>query len=216
MSTDAYFVPRSVPVLRSDRVAEVEAAASARGYAAGYAAGARAARDEAERLRAALEADHARRTAERDERTARAVAVLREAARALGERTVPVVAAAQDATVRGALDLAGAVLGYELTDRPGAARAALARATAVADGAVVAVRLHPDDVSLLTEAGVDDVRLVADASLDRGDAVAELEHGFLDARVRAAVDRARAELALLDVGPDRTPDGGPGASGGSS
>ena len=153
MSTDASFVPRAVPVLRSDRVAEVEAAASARGYAAGYAAGARAARDEAERLRAALEADHARRTAERDERTARAVAVLREAARALGERTVPVVAAAQDATVRGALDLAGSVLGYELTDRPGAARAALARATAVADGAVVAVRLLPADESLRPAGG---------------------------------------------------------------
>ncbi len=67
-------------------------------------------------------------------------------------------------------------------------------------------------MSLLTEAGAGDVRLVADASLDRGDAVADLEHGFLDARVRAAVDRARAELALLDVGPEA----GHGASGGPS
>ncbi|MFC8923856.1 FliH/SctL family protein [Cellulosimicrobium sp. NPDC057127] len=195
MSTDTRFVPQAVPVLPSARLQEVEASASARGYAAGYAAGARAAQQDAARARAELEAEHARRVAEQAARTERALAVLREAARALGERTVPVVAEAQDATVRGALDLAESIVGFQLADRSRAAQAALERVTASAEGAVVAVRLHPDDVDLLAETGVADALLVPDPALRRGDAVADLEHGFLDARVRTAVERARAALA---------------------
>lgn len=214
MSTDTRFVPQAVPVLRSARLQEVEASASARGYAAGYAAGARAAQEESLRVRAELEEDHARRVAEQAARTERALAVLREAARALGERTVPVVAEAQDATLRGALDLAESIVGFQLADRSRAAQAALERATSAADGAVVAVRLHPDDVRLLAEVGVADVRLVADPALHRGDAVAELEHGFLDARVRSAVERARAALADAATSgtTEQTPAGAPGGA----
>lgn len=62
---------------------------------------------------------------------------------------------------------------------------------------MVAVRLHPDDVHLLAQAGVEDPVLLADATLGRGDAVADLEHGFLDARIGTAVARARAGLAAL-------------------
>lgn len=208
-------MPQAVPVLASARLQEVEASASARGYAAGYAAGARAAQEDALRVRAELEEEHARRAAEQAARTERALAVLREAARALGERTVPVAAEAQDATVRGALDLAESIVGFQLADRSLAAQAALERATSTADAAVVAVRLHPEDVRLLGETGVADVRLVADPRLQRGDAVAELEHGFLDARVRSAVERARAALAEPGAGPAGA-EAGAGTPGGTA
>ncbi|MFC7879047.1 FliH/SctL family protein [Isoptericola sp. NPDC057391] len=195
MSGDATFVPQDLPVLRTARGQEAEEAAAARGYAAGYAAGLRAAQVETARARRDLEAEHARAEAALAERTRRGLDALDAAVRALGERTAPVVAEAHDALVRGALDLAEAVVGSFLADPPQAARAALARATAHVEEPVAAVRLHPDDVRLLTEAGADAVRLVPDATLDPGDAVAELEHGFLDARIRSAVARARAELA---------------------
>ena len=183
MSTESAFVPNAVPVLHSSRAQEVEAAASARGYAAGYAAGARAAQEGVDRLRASLEEEHARRAAEQVESIRRTVVLLHEAA--------------QEATLRGALDLAEAIVGLQLADRSLAAHAALARVTSSAEAAIVEVRLHPDDVRLLTEAGVREPVLVPDASLRRGDAVADLEKGYLDARVGAAVERARAELATL-------------------
>ncbi|GAA3227515.1 FliH/SctL family protein [Oerskovia jenensis] len=197
MSTEAAFVPNAVPVLHSSRVQEVESSASARGYAAGYAAGARAAQEGVDRLRASLEEEHARRAAEQVESIRRTVTLLHEAVRALAGRTVPVVEAAQDAVLGGALGLAEAIVGLQLTDRAHAAHAALARVTSTLEGAVVEVRLHPEDVRLLTEAGVEEPALVPDATLRRGDAVAELEHGFLDARIGTAVERARAELAVL-------------------
>jgi len=204
LSTEQAFVLSAVPVLHSSRAQEVEAAASARGYAAGYAAGARAAQEAADRLRSSLEDEHARRAAEQAESVRQAVAALRAAATALAERTVPAVESAQTATLRGALSLAEAIVGLQLSDRDSAARAALARATSSADAAVVEVRLHPDDVRLLVSAGVEEPVLVADATLRQGDAVATLEHGFLDARVGAAVERARAGLeALVETGEHR-------------
>ncbi|MHA7132022.1 FliH/SctL family protein [Oerskovia turbata] len=197
MSTEQAFVASAIPVLRSDRSQAIEEAASTRGFAAGYAAGARAAQEGADRLRAQLEEEHARRSAEQVESTRRTVALLREATRALVDRTVPAVATAQEATLRGALALAEAIVGHGLADHDRAARAALARVTSSAEPALVEVRMHPDDVRLLVEAGVTEPVLVPDATLRRGDAVADLEQGFLDARITTAVERARAELAAL-------------------
>jgi flagellar assembly protein FliH len=191
------FVPQLAPVLPGTHLARLEEAASRRGYAAGYAIGARAAREEA----ALLAEQEERRTAEHAERTGRARRLLDAAVRSLTERTVPVVAEAQAATVAGALDLAEAIVGVQLGDREHAARAALARATSHAHGATVAVRLHPDDMGLLAGSGAADVTLVPDVTLLPGDAVAELEHGFLDARVRTAVERARDALGTLGEAP---------------
>lgn len=212
MSTDALeslFVPQAVPVLHSSRVQELEASASARGYAAGYAAGARAAQEGVEHLRTSLEGEYDRRAVEQADRAESVLAVLLEAARVLAERTVPVVETAQHAVVRGALDLAESIVGLELGDRAHAAQAALSRVTAEVDAAVVGVRMHPDDIALLAREGFDVPVLVADPSMLRGDAVADLEHGFLDARIGTAIARARAELAdLADLaGP------GPGSAG---
>ena len=79
------------------------------------------------------------------------------------------------------------------------ARAAVARALAVTEpGDVVTVRLHPADLAQLGPATLDsvaaDVAFVADASLARGDAEAELRVGQVDARLGSALDRARTAL----------------------
>jgi flagellar assembly protein FliH len=79
------------------------------------------------------------------------------------------------------------------------ARAAVARALAVTvPGDVVTVRLHPADLAQLDAATRDsvaaDVSFVADATLARGDAEAELRIGQVDARLGTALDRARTAL----------------------
>jgi flagellar assembly protein FliH len=169
-----------------------------RGHAAGYAAGLRKAEVEANLLRAHLEAQKAAALKEGQRRLAAAVALLEAAATALRARTAPVLAEADDALTAAGLALAEAVLGRELSDATMGAKAALGRAFSVADSeAIVAVRLHPADLALLTaeRATTTQVTLVADPSLTRGDAVAEYPDGELDARIGTALARARAALA---------------------
>lgn len=200
MSTET-FALQSFPAVDDDAAREAEEAAARRGYAAGFAAGARAAEEDAARLRAELREEHRRRLEEHSASAGEAVAVLRAAARALSERTVPTVEDAQEAVAEMALELAEAILGFALADRETAARAALGRALSRADGARVQVRLNPQDVRVLEtlDALPGDVPVVPDATLSRGDAVADLEHGFVDARLGRAVARARVELAPGDL-----------------
>lgn len=63
------------------------------------------------------------------------------------------------------------------------------------------LRLNPVDLETLREAGAapDGLALTADASLARGDAVAVLPEGLVDARVAAAFDRARRALEAGDA-----------------
>ncbi|WP_378097158.1 FliH/SctL family protein [Cellulomonas sp. T2.31MG-18] len=170
--------------------------AHAAGFAAGFAAGARAAARTAARAQAVADqrrlADEHRRTAEH----AAALAALAAATRGAQSRTAPVLAEAEATLLRCALELAEAVLGVELSDGATGAVAALARVTA-ADVEPVVVRLNPDDVRALGSDPElpDGARLVADPSLARGDAVADLPDGWLDARIGTALDRARAALA---------------------
>ena len=94
---------------------------------------------------------------------------------------------------------ATALLGVELADASAAARAALARVLDtpdLPDGAVV--RLHPRDAAALAAAGGAPVgvEVVADPTLAPGDALAEHADGVLDARLHAAVARARAALEV--------------------
>ena len=118
-------------------------------------------------------------------------------------------------TANAALELATAVLGCELADAERSARAALARVldTPVPAG-LQTVRLHPRDLEALRTAGVvpgiAGVELVADPHLAPGDAVGEHPDGFLDARIGAALDRARAALADLDEGAAGAPTAGIG------
>ncbi|CAM3318248.1 FliH/SctL family protein [Occultella aeris] len=164
------------------------------GHAAGYAAGLRAARATlAERL-ADLEADHERRDAVRSASIATAVAALSAAAARLDARETTTLLEAQDQLAAAAVDLAEAVLGMELAYGDTSARAALARALAgVRHEPQRTVRMNPDDVAALAGTVVP-AELVGDPALARGDAMVDLDDGFLDAGIGAALGRARAAL----------------------
>jgi flagellar assembly protein FliH len=190
----------SLPATPQQNRAGVDSRAA--GHAAGYAAGLRAAGAELAGQKAALDAEHRAALLHDGARTDRAIAVLTAAALALDLRLLPVVADAQDAIAASALDLAETIIGAELADSERSARAALARALAVVDPATIkTIRLNPLDLSVLELGMLDEivraasgVSMTADASIARGDAIADLPLGFLDARIATAVARARAAI----------------------
>ncbi len=202
------------PAVRPALLADLSAAAApvgtvdlarsagyAAGYAAGFAAGARRAAVHAEAQADAVRDRAAGAEAERAARHAAAVAALDAAAAAAQRRLDPVLDDCLDAVHAAAVELAVALLGVELSDAGRSAAAAVARALAVRpDVDPVAVRLHPSDVDVLTTPDRTplpaSVRVVADAALQPGDAVAEHADGHVDARLETAVARARAALGL--------------------
>jgi flagellar assembly protein FliH len=183
----------------------------AAGYAAGYAAGAREAARAAQTEAARVQRERAEADARRAAEHADALAVLARAARSAADRSAPVLSASEATLHAAGLDLAAAVLGTELADAPTAARAALRRVRELDPAREVhTVRLHPRDLAAVRAAlasgdgagdvlaGLPDltgVELVADPALAPGDAVGEFPEGYLDARIGAALDRARAALA---------------------
>lgn len=208
MLTDLEFATVTFPTVRDDRHRRATQAATASGYAAGYAEGLRAAA-EAARLeqRARDERDAADRAA-RHRALASVLGSLERATEELQRQHIETADAAADRLVELAVDLAEAVVGRRLTEGRDLAAAAVDRALAAADRAeVVAVRVHPDDLRTLTEARAEgeadaslaalaaEVRLVADESLERGDAVVELARGWIDARISTAFARARSIIA---------------------
>ncbi|RYV50021.1 FliH/SctL family protein [Pengzhenrongella frigida] len=203
MSSPTRFRPSPVGgVLEAQADAGSEAARAA-GWAAGWAAGSRAAAEAAAGQRRTL--DEVERVAElaRGARAQAALVVLRRAAEAISAQVVPVVTEVTDLLDDGVVALAEAVLGRELAGSDDGARLALARALSLpAEVGVHTVRLHPLDLTVLLEAGVladlpVGVELVADRTLSPGDAVAQFPDGFLDARISAAVARARRALEEL-------------------
>lgn len=155
------------------------------GFEAGYADG--------------LQEAHRHVAAERAAVAARAAALLDELARAVQElhaRTTAEIGAVEDAIVDGALELAEAVLGREADDAR-AARDAVARALALAPRNLdVAVHLNPADADLLDgDALPPGVALVADPTVERGGCLAEVGDCTIDARLGAALERAREALA---------------------
>ncbi|MDQ0261020.1 FliH/SctL family protein [Sinomonas atrocyanea] len=192
------------PVVFPDLDPAGESEGYARGHAAGYAAGLRRAAAEAAEREEERRAEHAAALAAARSRVEAAVSVLAAAARALDSRTAPVLAEAEAQLTAAALTVAEAVIGRELGDAPGSARAALARALSAPDAAaVLAVRLHPADLALLGQAAGSvsvpaGVTLEPDPSLARGDAVAVYPDGELDARIGTALARAAAALTASD------------------
>jgi flagellar assembly protein FliH len=183
----------------SDSAADtaVRREAELRGYAAGYAAGARRAERMLEERRSALEATArqqrelaATTEAQRSMRLDRVLA-------ALEARLEPTLGAARAALMDNAVELAEALLGRELSDGELSARGIAARVLAC-DGEreVTRVRVHPSEVAAVAEllAGRE-LEVVGDPALGRGDAVAELPDGFLDARITSALARVRRALA---------------------
>lgn len=199
-STEIAFSTVTYPSLKAAGQDRTDSVAYANGHTAGYTAGLRLATADAELRRQDMEAEHAAVLSHSQARTDRAVEILTGAVQAVHAAVLPVVADAQDALARAAMDLAETIIGVELGDGDLSARAALARALAGAPASgAITVKLNPVDFSVLGDdaASGSGAVIVADPTLARGDAVAEFEHGHLNARIGTALNRARR--ALLGV-----------------
>ncbi|MCU1412616.1 MAG: hypothetical protein JWR04_3323 [Rhodoglobus sp.] len=194
MSTESAFSPLSFPALPGQSKADERDAI--RGHTAGYAAGRKEAEAEVAVLRRALEAEAAEATEAARERVGTALEALARAASDFRARQAPALLSVDASIAAAAIELAEAIVGHELSTADGSARAALDRASVEAVPAGSVVRLNPQDVAVIVAEGGahPGLELVADYSLDRGDAVVDLAHGTLDARVSASLQRARAAL----------------------
>jgi flagellar assembly protein FliH len=216
--TDTTFERVAFPVVADAGLQARVASAEVRGHAAGYAAGLRAAHAVTEALRAELEAAPVARLERLESETARRLAALSAAADALLARAVPVLESAEQSVVDAAMELAEAAVGYAIrASRPGSgaesgadsgavtglearpasgAEATVRRALALVDHTVaIAVRLSPADAAAVARLDLP-VPVRADAALRDGDAVVDLPDGVLDARIGAALARAKAALGV--------------------
>jgi len=191
MSADV-FAPVAFPRLRDADLERERARERRRGYADGHAEGFRAGAQAATAAAATAAAAEAERAAAHARSVDTALTALEAAAASLTARA-EALTAASDARVFDA-----AIVGAELADDERSARATVRRALAAADPAELqAVRLNPADLTVLERLGAhpDGVVLMADETLERGDAVAALTDGHIDARVGSALARARRALA---------------------
>ncbi len=170
------------------------------GHAAGYAAGMQAAAAEQCQLQERLQREHEEMLDAGRSALARSVQLLQAAAAAAQQRQEVALGEVQDVLAASAIELAEAILGYELARGEDSARAALHRALGAQGtgvGHATAVRLNPGDLAALAASGVadpDGVELKADPSLNPGDAVGEYPNGWIDARLGSALERAKRAL----------------------
>ncbi|MCF3138913.1 hypothetical protein LRQ04_06545 [Paenarthrobacter sp. AR 02] len=203
MSTENFTRITFPPVGTTDRSDDVDRG-FVQGHAAGYAAGMQAAAAEHRELQQRLRAEHQEMLDAGRSSLARSAQVLQAAAQAAQQRQEVTLDEMQDVLAASAVELAEAILGYELAHGADTARAALNRALGAGGSTgvehVTAVRLHPHDIAALQASGVDDiagVELKSDATLRPGDAIGEYPNGWIDAQIGTALDRARR--ALLEV-----------------
>jgi len=196
MSTDAFSrlaFPALHPRAHEPRAAE----ARSRGHALGYAAGLLEGRKQVEERLSRFDRDSEAQAQRLRDQAERAVAALNSAAEALQTRLAAVAGADFRAIATMAVELAEAVIGCELKDSTRAAVAAVERTLQAAGGdEIVTMRMHPDDLACLDDDRRDEcaIAFLADAALQRGDAIAELGEGHIDSRISAAVERVRAAL----------------------
>jgi len=106
----------------------------------------------------------------------------------------------EDQVVAAALQIAEVLVGHELSEPDGRGREAIARALSLAPvhGDVTA-RLHPADIAVLgdpaTLAPGRVLAIVPDPSLSPGDCIVDVASCRIDARVGAAIERAREVLS---------------------
>lgn len=195
LSAEPAYRAVTFPSLSSGGKDKADAAAYAAGHTAGYTAGLRKATAEMDARRADMEAEHAATLNQANARTDRAVELLAAAVQALHAAALPAATDAQDTMLAAALELAENIIGIELADGEFSSRAALSRALADAPAiGAVTVRMNPADLPVLPDMAPAGVRLLADPAVERGDAVAEYEHGHIDATITAALDRTRQAL----------------------
>jgi flagellar assembly protein FliH len=177
-------------------------AARTAGYADGWAQGQRAARVAARAVADQLAAEERAAAAARAEAVRRALAAVARAAAELDARRAPALAEIEDQVLHAAVEIATAIVGYEIAHAPDRPVTAVRRAMSlVPDGVPVTVRVHPDDHQTLVGAGGTtyalDGRAItvrADAALAPGDAVAEYGVTTIDASLAAAAARIREVL----------------------
>jgi len=197
MSTEVLFEKMTYPRLAGETSIDSSEQATTRGYAAGYAAGARAAAADAELAAQQLASLDEARAFEARSSVLSALQALDSAAQRASLIARPVIADADAALAAAAIELAEALLGAELDNHESSARAALARALAVApNDEVLVVRMNPADLELVgaETATLTSAKLVGDPELQRGDAVLETPVGTIDARLSTAIERARTIL----------------------
>ncbi|MGX1793285.1 FliH/SctL family protein [Microbacterium sp. NPDC055312] len=196
MSTDA-FAPAVFPRLRDADADAERRRARQRGYADGHAEGFRVASAAAASAAAAARAEREQADAEAARALASALAALDAAADALSARADALAQADERRMSALAVELAETIVGEALADREFAALSALRRALSAGDGdRPVEVRLSTADEQLLRQhtAVPPGLPLAVDDTLTAGDAVVVLDDGMVDARIGAALQRARRAL----------------------
>uniref|UniRef100_UPI0037852F5D FliH/SctL family protein n=1 Tax=Pseudolysinimonas sp. TaxID=2680009 RepID=UPI0037852F5D len=139
-----------------------------------------------------LDAEAARAAEESRRRLESALGALDAAAGRLDARVAPVLADADTALAAAAVELAAAILDRE--PAPSSVDA-LDRALHIAgDLQPRRIRLAPSDLALLAGLAPAGLELVADSGVPAGDAIIDLPRGEIDARLSAALERARAAL----------------------
>lgn len=190
--------PLAFPELVKDETPEVLERARVQGHSAGYAAGRKAATETLSADRAALRDEANRALGVQVEGLRTALDAVREAAGLLNAQTAVALEGTEQSVLSAAIEIASMILGRAIAeDREGAAVAALTRALEAAGPAPVrTVRMHPDDVELVSMVArtESDLRVVADPRLQRGDAMVDLPEGVVDACIASAVERVRRAL----------------------
>jgi flagellar assembly protein FliH len=203
-STDHVVSRRFAPLGQVARpsLAEERSAAIAAGYAEGWAAGRQQALVAAQAEAEQRACEHAALQVALRQRCDSAVAALAHAADQLHQRELPVLDEMGETLLEAALSLASAVLDRELQGLDDTALLALRRTVSPLPGdGPVRVRLSPADHAELTQHtdrpawNGRELDLTPDASLRRGEAVAEADGALVDGRIASALDRARAALA---------------------
>jgi len=176
---------------------QAQLAARAQGYSTGWAEGRRAAEEHADELRRELLVQHHAEEARRDTEHQVAVDALSRAADDLAAALASACDQVAAHTTQVALDLTEELLGHELAVASAPGTDAVRRALdLVPADSVVRVRLCPSEAADPTLAAlVGAVSVIADPSLQRGDAMVETVDGVVDARVSGAMTRVREVLA---------------------
>ena len=190
--------PLAYPELVKDETPEVRERARVQGHAAGYAAGRKAATETLSADRDALRAEADRVLGEQIDGLQSALGAVRRAAGELNAHTAMSLEGTEEAVLAAALEIAGMILGRAIAeDHEGAAVAALRRALEAAGPVPVRiVRMHPDDLELVSMVASDEagLQLLPDPRIARGDAMVDLPDGVVDACIASAVDRVRRAL----------------------
>ena len=187
----------ALPVDVAERL-RVEAQSA--GYAVGWAQGRQEAEVRARAERDQLAAETRQAIAAQEAVLTQALSAVADSVTRLEGRLTHAVQGLEDEIVAAAFELAQAIVGRELSVVGEAgSRATMARALALAPaGRPAVVKLSPADAALLAGTSTVDGReisVIADASLQPGDAVVECDATTVDARLAAAVQRAKETLA---------------------